>query len=473
MTRRIAVLIAASRFGPEARLDPLEAPERDVDLLAEVVDAARGGVYETLHVLKNQPCDRVRRTINRVLREAGRDDQVLFYYSGHGKLDRTGKLCLAMTDTVQDELESTSVRIGDIKDYIEVSNCKQVMLILDCCYSGAAGKDFVARTDAAGALQAEAQGTGICIMSASNSVQTALEDAARGMGVFTRHLIEGMRSGDADQNGDGLVTFDELYEYVRGRVVAEGHQKPQKWAIQAEGSLVLARSERRQQARARVREKMGALAASGELPEQVLSEVFALLHRADFPRDERERAQQRLLEELAAGTSKPAAFGFAWGRLSQVQAAPPPQQQPQAKQPPPPPAPKPRAVPPAAPAPSAPPAFAAHVPPDAAQASDVGPGLWRLQTFQFGMRSFLYELELRPDGSVGGTRHALAVNSAIESGRWHWDPAARLLALEIGWRFMMIPSTDRLNFQLDPALRGSAAGLGGMFVTCQLERRAR
>ena len=447
MTRRTAVLIAASRFAPEARLDALEAPERDVDLLAQVVDARLGGVYETLHVLKNEPCDRVRRTLNRVLRDAGRDDQVLFYYSGHGKLDRTGRLCLAMTDTVQDELESTSVRIGDIKDYIEVSSCKQVMLILDCCYSGAAGKDFVARSDAEGALQAEAQGAGICIMSASNAVQTALEDAARGMGVFTRHLIEGMRTGDADENGDGLVTFDELYEYVRKKVLAEGHQKPQKWAFQAEGGLVLARSSRRREARERVREKIRALAGGGGLPEQVLAEVYAVLHREDFPRDERERAQQRLLEELAAGASTPVAFGFAWGRLSHVQPAPPP--------PPPTPPPNPQVT--------------AHKP---VLQPEIAPGLWRLQTFQFGMRGIQYDLELRADGSLGGTRHAMAVNSVIEAGHWHWDAAARVLALEVCWRFMLMPTTDRLRFQLDPSLRGSAAGFGGMFVTCQLERRA-
>lgn len=445
MTKRVAVLIAASRFGPEAGLDALTAPERDVDLLAAVVDAQRGGVYETLHVLKNEPCDRVRRTINRVLREAGRDDQILFYYSGHGKLDRTGKLCLAMTDTVHAELESTSVRIGDIKDYIEVSSCKQVMLILDCCYSGAVGKDFVARGDAEGVLQTEAQGAGICIMSASNAVQTALEDGTRGMGVFTRHLIEGMRSGEADQNGDGLVTFDELYEYVRAKVIAEGHQKPQKWAFQAEGGLVLARSSRRADARKRMEDTIRALAGSGDLPMEVLGEVATVLHKAGFPGDERERTQYRLLEELAEGKTKPAAFGFAWGRLREVAAAPQPVRPPPEER-----------------------HLREIVPP--VDVSRVEAGRWRLETAQFGVRGIHYDLDLRADGGVGGVRHALAVNAPIDGGRWSWDPSTRIFTLEVAWRFMLMSATDRLAYTLDPSLHGCAPGLSGVFSTCRLTR---
>ena len=38
--------------------------------------------------------------------------------------------------------------------------------------------------------------------------------------VFTDAVITGLRTGDADLDGDGLITLDELYDYVFDRVRA-------------------------------------------------------------------------------------------------------------------------------------------------------------------------------------------------------------------------------------------------------------
>lgn len=316
MSRRIAVLIASSRFPDEPQLTGLEAPERDVDGVREVLAADRGGVFDEVVVLKNEPSQRVRLAINRALRAAKREDQLLIYYSGHGKLDPTGKLCLTMTDTVLDVLEASSIRIGEIKNFLDASKCKQVMLFLDCCYSGAVGKDFVARSAVEDQLQVAAESAGICIMSAANAVQIALEDSSQGLGVFTRHVIEGIRSGAADQNGDGLVTFDELYDYVQKRVIADGHQRPQRWAFQAEGALVIARSGNWDELRKRLRAKLLELAHAQELPDDVVGEALALLSakKAEFTREQTLRLS--LLEEFAAGKTKLASFSFAWARIA-------------------------------------------------------------------------------------------------------------------------------------------------------------
>src|SRR5687768_13272173 len=277
MSRRIAVLIASSSFPDEPQLAGLEAPERDVHGIRDVLAADKGGVFDGVVVLINQPSQKVRIGINRALRSAKREDQLLIYYSGHGKLDPTGKLCLAMTDTVLDVLEASSIRIGEIKDFLDSSKCKQVMLFLDCCYSGAVGKDFMARSAVEDQLHVAAESAGICIMSAANAVQIALESSEQGLGVFTRHVIEGIRTGAADQNGDGLVTFDELYDYVQKRVIAEGHQRPQRWAFQAEGSLVIARSGNWDELRKKLRAKVLELAHAQELPDDVVGQALSLL----------------------------------------------------------------------------------------------------------------------------------------------------------------------------------------------------
>ena len=62
MSRRIAVLIASSSFPDEPQLAALEAPERDVNGIREVLAADKGGVFDETVVLVNQPSQKVRLT---------------------------------------------------------------------------------------------------------------------------------------------------------------------------------------------------------------------------------------------------------------------------------------------------------------------------------------------------------------------------------------------------------------------------
>jgi hypothetical protein len=63
--------------------------------------------------------------------------------------------------------------------------------------------------------------------------------------VFTSALVEGLQTGDADRDQDGLVALDELYDYVYDRVRAvTPHQTPGKWTFGVQGELVIARRAR-------------------------------------------------------------------------------------------------------------------------------------------------------------------------------------------------------------------------------------
>ena len=57
-------------------------------------------------------------------------------------------------------------------------------------------------------------GEGRLVVTACSASQVSLETQARKHhGIFTYHLVEGLR-GAADADGDGRVTIDELYDYV-------------------------------------------------------------------------------------------------------------------------------------------------------------------------------------------------------------------------------------------------------------------
>ena len=158
--KRYGILIANSRFSDESGLDNLRFPENDVDRFNEVLsDKARGRFAETV-VLKNKPNYEVRVKVHQVLKKAGKDDLVLIYYAGHGKPDDRWRLHLATSDTQADLLESTSIRMEDLKNFMDSSLSKKKILILDCCYSGAAGDSFVARGDIQDQLKFMSEGRG-------------------------------------------------------------------------------------------------------------------------------------------------------------------------------------------------------------------------------------------------------------------------------------------------------------------------
>ena len=63
--------------------------------------------------------------------------------------------------------------------------------------------------------------------------------------VFTAALVEGLTSGDADKDEDGLVSLDELYDYVYDRVKERNPKQTPGRDVELEGDLYVARSQRR------------------------------------------------------------------------------------------------------------------------------------------------------------------------------------------------------------------------------------
>jgi len=275
-SRRYGVLIASSRFPEEPKLQDLACPENDADGLFEVLSDEVIGGFTELQVVKNQPSYAILRSVHKVLLKAGRDDLVLIFYAGHGKLDRGGRLHLATLDTVNDELETTSIPAQRIRDLIDNTDTRKTALILDCCYSGAIEKSFL-RGHVDEQMNILAGGSGTYIMTASTAVQTAREEVLDGYGVFTKHIIDGIR-GEADVDGDGLVTMNELYSYVHRQVPGESHQVPMKWDLNVQGELVIARTGRkpREERRLAIREQLFKLADAGAIPDLVLTKAVEI-----------------------------------------------------------------------------------------------------------------------------------------------------------------------------------------------------
>ena len=213
MAQRVALLIGNQIFHPESGLPPLRGPANDIAALSRLLGDPTRGRFE-VHEFMDKTSQEVTRSIEQALNNAISEDLFLIYYSGHGRLDRSGRLYLATADTLQDVLFSTSVRARDLSDLVELSNCQQVVLVLDCCYSGAVGL----RGDVGSELHIVDKAHGFYIMTASTGIQAAreTETAVDGavMGSFTASLVKGIESGAADRGRSGKILLSDLRHYL-------------------------------------------------------------------------------------------------------------------------------------------------------------------------------------------------------------------------------------------------------------------
>lgn len=244
MGRRLAMLIATYEYQDSA-LRQLTAPAHDADALAAVLrDPAIAGFEVT--TLVNQPHHLVGEAIGDFYRDRRRDDLTLLYFTGHGLKDDDGRLYLAMANTRHDGLLFTALSAEQIDQAMEGCVSRQKVLVLDCCYSGAFPVGRISKADTTVHALERFQGRGRTVLTASDATQYSFEgNQAHGQAaqsVFTRYLVEGLREGSADLDGDGDITLDELYGYVHDRVVDEMPQQRPKKQDNVEGRIVIARN---------------------------------------------------------------------------------------------------------------------------------------------------------------------------------------------------------------------------------------
>jgi hypothetical protein len=243
--RRLALLIATSDYGDPA-LRKLRAPGRDASELAVVLSDPQIGSFE-VQTLINAPSGEVQEKIGEFCADRRSDDQLLIYLSCHGVLDDSGRLYYAATNTRRQREAATAVAATWLNERLDDCRARRQIIVLDCCHSGAfAGR---AKGDADLALQQRFRphSRGRVVLTASRSTEYSFEGGqVSGEGVqsvFTRAIVDGLRTGDADRDKDGLITVTDLYNYVSDKVwLAEPRQSPELWLYAAEGDLLVAHS---------------------------------------------------------------------------------------------------------------------------------------------------------------------------------------------------------------------------------------
>ena len=244
MTSKFALVIANTDYQDES-LAKLTAPSKDAEEFARILKSPDICAFDDIKILLNQPDTIVRVAIDEFFEERKPDDLLVLYFSGHGIRDEFGVLYLAVTNTNRFHLRSTAIKSDFIREAMDQSRSKRQMLILDCCNSGAFTYGIKAVTGGSvGTAALFEAGYGRVILTASDSTQFAWEgDKIIGdetaNSLFTHFLVKGLE-GEADSDGDGRITVDELYDYAYDKVkLATSKQTPLKFSHKQQGDIIL------------------------------------------------------------------------------------------------------------------------------------------------------------------------------------------------------------------------------------------
>jgi tetratricopeptide (TPR) repeat protein len=227
--RSYAVVIGIAQYKNLEARHQLQFSARDAEAIYSILISPQGGNFraENVHKLIGEKA-----TLENLKRElevwlpsvTHEEDRVLIYFAGHGFLFQ-GRGYLAPFDF---DLQDIS-RTGYPMDALGVAvgskiKARNKVLLTDACHSGAIAPGSDNQTLSSSLLNIHKS---LFSLTASRDREQSFEspDWGGGHGIFTYYVVKGLER-EGDENSDGIVTADELAEYVR-RNVREATQAKQ------------------------------------------------------------------------------------------------------------------------------------------------------------------------------------------------------------------------------------------------------
>ncbi len=226
-----ALVVGIAKYKNLPPKQQLHFPERDAEAIYSILISPEGGNFraENVHKLIGEQATlaNLKRELEQWLPSVAQpEDRVLVYFAGHGFVVK-GTPYLAPYDFDLNNIKATAypmARLGST--FGGKIKAKWKVLLTDSCHSGAISPDADIRTINRSLLDLSQS---VFSLTASRDRERSFEseDWGGGHGIFTYYVVRGLE-GSADDNNDGLVTADELGEYVHRNVreATNGLQNP-------------------------------------------------------------------------------------------------------------------------------------------------------------------------------------------------------------------------------------------------------
>jgi hypothetical protein len=156
--------------------------------------------------------------IEKFLKQVPKGDRLVVYFSGHGFRSKEGKLFLAPLDIDPEKPEDAGLGVQWLRDQINACPASFKLLLLDACHAGSERtaenkdkNDKNTNSEDVGKEFVDLQNVFTIASSTASQPSQIWDEKEHSM--FSYWLIEGLK-GNADDNGNGQVTVDELFDYT-------------------------------------------------------------------------------------------------------------------------------------------------------------------------------------------------------------------------------------------------------------------
>ena len=239
---RRAGVIGVNEYEDE-KIENLSGAVLDATEIRDILKANGNFTIDNDHFLtdKKATSEKIRRAISDLFWNTEKCEIALFYFSGHGRRDHFEHGYLLPTDADHTAPFVKGIRIQELKELFLCTQPKKTgVMVLDCCYSGIATErgtpdegDHIKGFHKE--LSIEGTGTGRFILASADADKTAREEerehALSGEkhvhGLYSFHLIEGLRIGRRDQYG--RVSLGALMQHLDDALQEEPKRRPQQY----------------------------------------------------------------------------------------------------------------------------------------------------------------------------------------------------------------------------------------------------
>ncbi|MBC7570449.1 MAG: caspase family protein [Spirosoma sp.] len=230
ISNKYALLIGVQDF-EDKKIPSLRGVIKDIEKFNQILSDPTFSKFK-VNTLINPALVESRKAISEISLNANENDVVFFYYSGHGLLDNHRSLFLLYRDSESDFKDATCMESEYILSQFRKSKCKNFIIIIDACHSGAFFNNNRGLPN------------GLVALTACDESQTTYETLEGG--IFSNILIKGLKSDYIDANRDGIITFSELFEYIIEQIKLNTtySSTPKKWEWNVDKDIYLFSSPR-------------------------------------------------------------------------------------------------------------------------------------------------------------------------------------------------------------------------------------
>jgi len=246
MVSRVALLIGVGDYD-QTSFKRLRTPPNGVRALENVLSDPKVGHFDRVKPLINPDFTIMQQEIEDLFFHACKTDLILLYFAGHGVKDENNKLYLTNRSTVKYESgelrKSTAIKADFVIEVMSNSLARRQVVILDSCFSGAFPDGLLAMDDGSIDVKNQFGGEGRAILTATSSTQYALEQEGEELSIYSKYLVEGLKTGAAAPDEKDTIAVLDLHEYIQSKVKAAAPtMKPEYYGFREAGKIVLAKA---------------------------------------------------------------------------------------------------------------------------------------------------------------------------------------------------------------------------------------